>query len=45
MNRPSAPSALPPEDLATVQALAAHEDAHADRLLPDCNGVLHGKRV
>ena len=45
MNRPSAPSALPPEDLATVQALAAHEDAHVDLLLPDCNGVLRGKRV
>ena len=45
MNRPSAPSALPPEDLATVHALAGPEDAHVDLLLPDCNGVLRGKRV
>ena len=45
MNHPSAPSALPPEDLATVHALAGPEDAHVDLLLPDCNGVLRGKRV
>ena len=45
MNRPSAPSALPPEDLATLHALAGHEEAHVDLLLPDCNGVLRGKRV
>ena len=45
MNREPAPSALPPEDLATLRALSGHEDAHVDLLLPDCNGVLRGKRV
>ncbi|UNK57816.1 glutamine synthetase family protein [Pseudoxanthomonas daejeonensis] len=45
MNRESALSALPPEDLDTLRALPGHEDAHVDLLLPDCNGVLRGKRV
>jgi glutamine synthetase len=45
MNRPTVPSALPPEDLATLRALPGHDEAHVDLLLPDCNGVLRGKRV
>ena len=45
MNRESALSALPPGDLDTLRALPGFEDAHVDLLLPDCNGVLRGKRV
>ncbi|KAF1687463.1 glutamine synthetase [Pseudoxanthomonas broegbernensis] len=44
MNRETAPSALPPEDLQTLLALPGGA-AHVDLLLPDCNGVLRGKRV
>ncbi len=45
MNRPPAPSALPPGDLATLQALEGAADAQVDLLLPDANGVLRGKRI
>ncbi len=45
MNRPPASSALPPGDLATLQALEGAADAQVDLLLPDANGVLRGKRI
>jgi len=45
MNRASAPSALPPEDLETLLALPGHAHAQVDLLLPDTNGLLRGKRV
>ena len=45
MNRASVPSPLPPDDLQTLLALPGHEAAHIDLLLPDCNGVLRGKRI
>lgn len=45
MNPPSAPSALPPGDLATLLAVGDTAAAHVDLLLPDANGVLRGKRV
>ena len=45
MNRETAASALPPEDLQTLLALPGHDQAQVDLLLPDSNGVLRGKRV
>lgn len=45
MNPPSAPSALPPGDLATLHAVEGWEHAHVDLLMADANGVLRGKRV
>ena len=45
MNRETAPSALPPEDLQTLLGVPGHAEAQVDLLLPDSNGVLRGKRV
>ncbi|WP_028928222.1 glutamine synthetase family protein [Pseudoxanthomonas suwonensis] len=45
MNRQPTPSALPPEDLQALHGMDGHAAAHVDLLLPDCNGVLRGKRV
>jgi glutamine synthetase len=45
MNQPDPASSLPPEDLQTLLALPGHEQAHVDLLLPDCNGILRGKRI